>query len=156
METSEKEAKVVLFNLGNETYGVPIKQVRSIERLEPITRVPNAAAFVEGVMNLRGVVIPIVNVRKRLGFDDVALTKNTRIVVVTCDTLTAGLLVDAVKEVVAIDPDRLEKTPDIVGGPSAAFIGGVVRTGDDGLLILLNMEKVLNDRDVDGLKQIGE
>ncbi|TGB00302.1 purine-binding chemotaxis protein CheW [Sporolactobacillus shoreae] len=157
MENTEQESiKVIMFNLGNEVYGVPIDQVLSIEHLEPITRVPNAAHFVEGVMNLRGLIIPVIDVRKRFGLAPVAATKDTRVIVVETDDLQVGMLVDTAKEVTDINVDSIEKTPEIIGGLDAGYINGVAKLGKESLMILLNLDRVLSDQDLDNLKLIEE
>lgn len=155
MENREEEAfKVILFKLDSETYGVPIDQVLSIERIPSITRVPNAADYVEGVMNLRGMIIPVIDVRRRFHMGGSKRTKESRIIVTDVGELQVGLLVDMSKEVVDIRRDHVEKTPDIIGGPDAGYIKGVAKINNDGLLILLNLDRVLSDEEIDQLKQI--
>lgn len=152
--TEQKTVKVILFHLGDETYGVPIDQVLSIEHLESLTRVPNAANFVEGVMNLRGLIIPIIDIRKRFGLVPVPVTKDSRVIIVETEDLQVGMLVDMAKQVTDIDLEAIEKTPDIVGGLDARYISGVARIENDGLLVLLNLDRVLSDQDLDDLKSI--
>ncbi|MFX3618481.1 MAG: chemotaxis protein CheW [Sporolactobacillus sp.] len=146
--------KVILFTLDNETYGVPIDQVLSIERIQSVTRVPNAAPFVEGVMNLRGLVIPVINVRRRFLMQPSELTKESRIIIVEVDSVQVGLLVDAAKEVLDLETDKIERTPEIVGGLKADYISGVCGIDADHLLILLDLKHVLNDKEMDDLKSI--
>ncbi|WP_010630934.1 chemotaxis protein CheW [Sporolactobacillus vineae] len=146
--------KVILFALGENTYGVPIDQVVSIVRPESATRVPDAPDFVEGVMNFRGSIIPVINVRKRFGMETAGATKDSRVIVVTSGDLTVGMLVDTAREVVEFGTRQIEQAPDIVGGLDAAFIRGIASLDDDRLLILLNLEKVLSDQDVHDLKSL--
>lgn len=150
----EDTVKVVLFCLGDETYGVTIGQVLSIEQLQSVTRVPNAADFVEGVMNLRGSIIPVIDVRKRLQMGSAKVTKDSRIIIAESNDLQVGLLVDSAKEVLDIDKQTISKTPDIVGGVDARFISGVAEINEGDLLILLNLERILNDEQIDELKKI--
>lgn len=148
--------KFILFALGENTYGVPIEQVVSIVRPESTTRVPDAPDFVEGVINFRGSIIPVINIRKRFGMETVEATKDSRVIVVTSGDLTVGMLVDTAREVVEFSIGQIEQAPDMVGGLNAAFIKGIASLDDDRLLILLNLEKVLSDRDVRDLKSLKE
>lgn len=155
MENMEGESfKVILFRLNGETYGVPIDQVLSIERIQPVTRVPNAAEYVEGVMNLRGLIIPVIDVRSRFHMNRAELTADSRIIIADVGELQVGLLVDSAKEVMDIKKNSIEKTPDIVGGPEAEYINGVAKNVNDDLLILLNLDRVLNEEEVDEIKRI--
>ncbi|GGL43998.1 chemotaxis protein CheW [Sporolactobacillus putidus] len=155
MENMEGESfKVILFRLNGETYGVPIDQVLSIERIQPVTRVPNAAEYVEGVMNLRGLIIPVIDVRSRFHMNRAELTADSRIIIADVGELQVGLLVDSAKEVMDIKKNSIEKTPDIVGGPEAEYINGVAKIVNDDLLILLNLDRVLNEEEVDEIKRI--
>jgi purine-binding chemotaxis protein CheW len=148
--------KFILFALGENTYGVPIEQVVSIVRPESTTRVPDAPDFVEGVINFRGSIIPVINIRKRFGMETVEATKDSRVIVVTSGDLTVGMLVDTAREVVEFSIGQIEQAPDMVGGLNATFIKGIASLDDDRLLILLNLEKVLSDRDVRDLKSLKE
>lgn len=155
-ETETKLEKVILFTLGADTYGVPITQVLSIERIQSITRVPNADFFVEGVMNLRGFIIPVINIRKRFLMDASEVTKESRIIIVAVDDLRVGLLVDSAKEVIDIDMAAVEKTPELVGGIQADYISGVCGLDADHLLILLDLHHVLSGKDIDQVRGLGE
>lgn len=148
--------KVILFTLGEDTYGVPVTQVLSIERIQSITRVPKAAAFVEGVINLRGLIIPVINVRKRFLMDASVLTKESRIIIVEVDELKIGLLVDSAKEVIDVDSTKIEKAPELAGGVQARYISGVYGLDADHLLILINLRQVLSQKDVDDVREFGE
>lgn len=150
----ESSLKVILFQMNTETYGVPVEQVLSIEKVDTITRVPHAAEFVKGVMNLRGLIVPIIDVRERFNMGKTELTKESRIIVVAVDEMKVGLLVDTSKEVLDIDTNKVEKTPDIIGGTSAKYINSVAKIGDNELLLLLNLDRVLNQDDVADLQKI--
>ncbi|MCE1189817.1 MAG: chemotaxis protein CheW [Ignavibacteria bacterium] len=140
---SSEVLQLVSFKVGEEEFGVDILKVQEINKMTQITRVPNAPAFVEGVINLRGRVIPIVDLRKRLGLPERAHDKNTRIVVVEILNKTIGFIVDAVSEVLRISKDITEKPPELVAGIDADYITAVAKL-DDRLLILLELEKVLS------------
>lgn len=155
MKNSTREMKAIVFRLKNEEYGVDVQQVRSIERLEHITRVPNAPAFVKGVINLRGVVTPVIDLRKRFGMEEAPYTDQTRIIIVRIGEVEVGLIVDAANDVIDIPLDQIEATPQIVGGVEAEYLRGVAKLGDR-LLILLNLEKVLLIDEVEQLDRVEE
>lgn len=148
METgkSEREQEIlqlVTFHVGDEEFGVEILEVREINRMMEITRVPHAPDFVEGVINLRGQVIPVVDLRKRFGLQAVERDKSARIVVVELGERVVGFLVDSVSEVLRVSRNLVEPPPPIVGGIDAAYIEAVVKL-EDRLLILLDLRKLLS------------
>ena len=104
----EMENQLVVFDLANEHYGVDIAAVEGIIKIQPITAVPRAPSFVEGVTNLRGKVLPVIDLHKRFGLVGVEATKDTRIVVVEMNGTTVGIVVDAVSEVLRISPEAIE------------------------------------------------
>jgi purine-binding chemotaxis protein CheW len=145
--------KVVVFSINNEQYGVPIESVISIEKITSITRVPHQYNFVKGVTNLRGLVVPIIDIKKRFKMGEVIESAETRLIIVKMDELTVGLMVDDAKQVIEIDMNNVDETPDIVGGPEADYIHGVAKVGDHDFLILLNLQSVLTDEEVQSLHQ---
>lgn len=146
------EVKVIVFRLTDEEYGVDVNQVRSIERMQHITRVPRTPDFVQGVMNLRGVITPIISLRSRFELEHADHTQSTRIIIVTVDQIEVGLIVDAANDVLDIPLQDIEPPPEVVGGIEATYLRGVAKVSDR-LLILLNLDKVL---DADELKQVKE
>jgi purine-binding chemotaxis protein CheW len=141
------EAKVIVFRLKDEEYGVEVHQVKSIEKLEHITRVPRTPEFVKGVINLRGVVTPIIDLRKRFDLEESEYTESTRIIIVAVGELEVGLIVDAANDVIDIPVDAVEPPPEVVGGVEAAYLRGVAKL-DKRLLILLNLDKVLSTEEI--------
>jgi purine-binding chemotaxis protein CheW len=141
-ETVVAEKQMVLFELGNETYGLDIATVHEIIRMQPITKVPKAPAYVEGVINLRGKVIPVIDIGKRFGFEKVEGTKNNRIVVVYLQDTTLGIIVDAVTEVIRIPNDAVEPVSDIVTTGNSDYLQGIAKLQDK-MVILLALEKLL-------------
>ncbi|MBI3600518.1 MAG: chemotaxis protein CheW [Nitrospinae bacterium] len=135
--------QLVSFNIGNEEFAVDILKVQEINRMAEITRVPKSPPFVEGVINLRGKVIPIVDLRKRFNLEERKTTKETRIIVVDMDGKVVGLIVDAVSEVLRLPADTIEPPPPIVAGIEAEYIKGVGKL-DDRLLILLDLNKIFS------------
>ncbi len=136
------DTQLVVFKLENEFYGVNIDSVESIIKMQAITVVPQAPEYVEGVTNLRGTVLPVIDLRKRFGLEHAAFSKDSRIIVVTADHIKVGMIVDAVSEVLEMAQDSIEPPPSIATTLSSAFITGIAKTGDL-LVILLDLSKVL-------------
>lgn len=151
-----EEKKVIVFALGNEEYGVEVEKVKTIERMQPMTRVPKAAAFIKGVINLRGVVIPIIDLRSRFGLPESEYTDNTRIIIVAAGDYEVGLIVDAANDVIDLDEERIDNPPEVVGGIKAKYLRGIARVGEQRLLVLLNLEQVLNKQELVQLSQLEE
>jgi len=147
------EVKVIVFRLKDEEYGVEVNQVKSIEKLEHITRVPRTPKFVRGVINLRGVVTPIIDLRKRFELEESVYSESTRIIIVAVGELEVGLIVDAANDVIDIPVDAIEPPPEVVGGVEAAYLRGVAKL-DKRLLILLNLDKVLSTEEIKQLDAI--
>ena len=145
--------QLVTFKLGNEEFGVDIFKVREINKMMAITKVPNAPSFVEGVVNLRGSVTPIINLRSRLGLVITETTEKTGIVVAELSESTIGLIVDEVKEVLRIPADITEPPPAIVAGVNSEYITSVAKL-DDRLLILLDLSKILNFKEKQELLEV--
>jgi purine-binding chemotaxis protein CheW len=136
------EWKVIAFQLKDEEYAIPVQYVRSIEKIQHITRVPRTAHYVKGVINLRGVVTPIIDLRERFGFPSVPYSEQTRIIIVSIKDFEVGLIVDAANDVLDIPSSSMEPPPEAIGTVAADYIHGVARSGKR-LLILLNLEKLL-------------
>ncbi|WP_134686218.1 chemotaxis protein CheW [Brevibacillus migulae] len=141
------EVKVIVFRLQDEEYGVEVNQVLSIEKLDHITRVPRTPAFVKGVINLRGVVTPIIDLRSRFGLEEASYTETTRVIIVAVNELEVGLIVDAANDVIDIPVNAIEPAPEVVGGVEAVYLRGVAKL-EKRLLILLNLDKVLNTEEM--------
>lgn len=137
------ENQLVIFHLAKEYYGVDIAAVESIIKLQEITSIPQAPAFVEGVINLRGAVLPVIDLRKRFGLPQTAPTKDTRIVVVEMSGTTVGMIVDAVNEVLQVPVEDIEPPSPMVTTLDSAFITGIAKVSDR-LIILLDLGKVLS------------
>ena len=138
-----EELQLVSFNIGSEEFGVDILKVQEINRMVDITHVPQAPHFVEGVINLRGKVIPIVDLRKRFNLEMKDYDKNTRIVVVDINGNIMGMIVDAVSEVLRLQASTIEPPPDIVTGVNSEYIKGVAKL-ENRLLIFLDLSKVID------------
>lgn len=137
-----QEIQLVAFNLGLEEYAIDILSVQEINRILPITRIPNAPHFVEGVINLRGNVIPVLDLNKRLGLPARSDTEQTRIIILKVNEIIAGIIVDGVTEVLKLDQNQIEEAANITTSVDTDFLLGVGKLSDR-LIILLNLEKVL-------------
>jgi len=151
-----EELKVIVFNLGSEQYGVEVDKVKTIERMMPMTRVPKTPKFVKGVINLRGVVVPVIDLRGRFGLEETAYTGDTRIIIVNAENLEVGLIVDSANDVIDIDSDNIVDPPEVVGGVKAKYLRGVAKLADGRLLVMLNLSEVLNKSEIMQLEQIFE
>ncbi|QXE03117.1 chemotaxis protein CheW [Terribacillus sp. DMT04] len=148
-----QDVKVIVFQLKNEEYAVPVTQVGSIEKMEHITRVPNTENFIKGVINMRGIVTPIVDLRSRLGLEETPADENTRIIIVDLAETSIGLIVDAANDVVDIPVDKIEEAPQVIGAIDIDYIDGVVKL-EDRLIILLDLRKVLKFHEIEQIKSI--
>ncbi len=141
-QVADKEEQLVVFDLGEEVYGIDISRVQEIIRMQSITQVPGAPSFVEGVINLRGKIIPVVDLHRRFGLPPADSTKASRIVVVETDGHTIGMVVDAVSEVLRIPGDCIEPPSPIVAGVDSEYLRGIAKL-EGRLVILLQLDKVL-------------
>ncbi len=137
-----KEMKVIVFQLMDKEYAVGVDVVESIEKLMSITRVPKTPSYIKGVINLRGVVTPIVDLRERFGMEVKPLDDSSRIIIVSLEEFEVGLIVDAANDVIDIPVDSIRPQPEVVGSIESEFISGVAKV-DRRLLVMLNLEKVL-------------
>lgn len=139
-----EEFQLVAFKLNREEYGVSILYVQEIKRLTDITRVPYTPAFIKGVMNLRGSVLPVIDLKKRLGLAEEPYSEDTRIIIVKVEDISIGMIVDAVTEVLAIDPEHIEVPEAVVDSSDSGnnFISGVGNL-DNRLVIMLNLNEII-------------
>ena len=142
--------QLVTFSIGSEEFGVDILKVIEIIRTMEITKVPKAPAFVEGVINLRGLVIPIIDLRRRFGLAEKAGDSDTRIIVIEINGMSVGFVVDSVSEVLRIPANTVEPAPPVVAGVDSDYISGVGKL-EDRLLILLDLDKLLSADDLESL-----
>jgi purine-binding chemotaxis protein CheW len=142
-ESKEEIRQLVVFTLAGEAFGLPIERVESIIQIQAITVVPNARPYVVGVTNLRGTVLPVIDLRRRFNLPSLAERDDQRIVVVLYNEEKIGLRVDAVSQVLRLPLDAIEPPPPLVtAAVHAGFITGVAKV-EDQLIILLDLEKVL-------------
>lgn len=145
--------QLVTFKIADEEFGVDILKVQEIIRMMPITKVPNAPAFVEGVINLRGKVIPVIDMRKRFGMPSSPHNSQTRIEVMDLQGQVVGFVVDAVSEVLRIKESTVEPPPPVVAGVGSEYMRGVGKL-QDRLLILLDLDKLLTESELETLSSL--
>lgn len=151
--------KYLTFKLGDEEFGLEILKVQEIIRLQQITKVPKAPEFIRGVINLRGKVIPVVELRKKFSMEDHEDTDKTCIIVVQIEfsgtPVTMGIIIDEVKEVLDIDAGSIEETPSFGTSVDTEFIMGIGKIGDN-VKMLLDIQKVLSPGDLQAVQGVGQ
>ena len=147
--------KYLTFSLADEDYGISIKKIREIIGMMPVTKVPRVSAFVKGVINLRGKVIPVIDLRLRLGMEEIEHTDRTCIVIVEvvgCQaTVQMGIVVDSVSEVLNIQEDDIQPPPDLSAGGRTRYILGMAKM-EGAVKILIDIDKVLGEAEVKELE----
>jgi purine-binding chemotaxis protein CheW len=144
---SKEQIQLVIFKLGSEEFGVGIGQVHEIIKMQPITRMPNVPHFIEGVINLRGTVMPVIDLKKRFSLSLTEYTEDTSIMVVEVSGKKVGMIVDKVSEVLQLLTENIEPTPSLIASEiDSAFIKGVGKLNER-LLILLDIEKILSPKE---------
>lgn len=141
-----EERQLVVFRLHNEEFGVEITDVREIVKPRHITRLPHVDDFIEGVTNLRGEVIPVINLRKRFGIEPEEDTQDTRIIMLEVDESMVGFIVDAVTETLRLPESAIEPPPSSIAGLKADYLAGVGKL-ENRLLILLEVDKILTSEE---------
>ncbi|MGF7057144.1 chemotaxis protein CheW [Brassicibacter mesophilus] len=143
-----EEKKYVAFKIDEEYYGIDINNVKAIERVQAFTRIPNAPEYVKGVINLRGEVVPVIDLRKRFGIDCKEIDSDSRIIIVLTNETLIGLLVDSSSEVMQLNSDSIDNPPEIKDNISDDFVKGVGKK-DSKLIILIDIEKVIGYRETE-------
>ena len=156
--SAQKEGKYLTFTLAGEEYGISILKVKEIIGMMPITSVPRTPDFVKGVINLRGKVIPVVDLRLKFGMEKMDYTDRTCIIVVEIQSQTGtviiGIVVDAVSEVLNIKEELIEETPTFGARMDTDYILGMAKM-EGGVKILLNIDHVLRKEEVSFLEKVG-
>lgn len=148
-----KKIQLVVFRLGKELYGVNISSVQEIVRVPGVTQVPDAPAFLEGVINLRGRIVPVIDLRKRLGLAAAEKDKASRVLVTEKEGKVVGLLVDAASEVLRITSEEVEAPPEMISAIGVEYITGVAKV-EERLIILLDLKKILSVEDIRKMETI--
>lgn len=137
------EQQLVVFELANEFYGIDISVVESIIKVQAITQLPQTPCYIKGVTNLRGTVLPVIDLRTRFGLESKPDTRQTRVIIVTMGKVKVGVMVDGVSEVLGVSEQSIEPLPPMVNSVNSDFLKGIVRL-EDRLIVLLEVEKVLD------------
>jgi purine-binding chemotaxis protein CheW len=156
VEKNKAESNViqlVVATLTGEEYGIPIMQVQEIIKYPEVTHIPNMPGFVDGVINLRGKIVPIIDLHKRFELGSRPKTEDTRIVVSSFGGQSVGLVVDAVSEVIRVAADSVEPIPPTISRIGTEYLDGVCKT-DNRLVILLNLEMILTDMERHSIAQL--
>lgn len=155
VEEMTADLKLIVFQLKDKEYAIPVSQVLSIEKVEHITRVPGTANYVKGVINLRGIVTPIINLRSRFDLEEEQYNEHTRVIIVALNDMEVGLIVDSANDVIDISEESIEPSPEIVGNVEADYVLGVTKI-EKRLLILIDLKKVLQVDEFSGIQGSNE
>ncbi len=156
VESSGDLLQLAVFQLAGEEFGVDIMQVQEIIRMPGITRIPQSPEYVEGIINLRGKIIVVINLDTRFKIDSKEVDDNSRIIVVEIGETVVGMIVDSVSEVIRLPASNVEPAPEMITTKiHADYLQGVGKM-DERLLILLDLEKVLSDEEMAHVSAIGE
>jgi purine-binding chemotaxis protein CheW len=151
--SSVEEFQLILFELGSTLYGINIENVSEIDKIEEITPLPKAPSFIEGIINLRGNVVPVIDLRKRFGMKKVERTKKSKIIVLILGKRLFGIIVDSVHEVVSIPSEDVEPSLPLTSGLKAEFINSIGKFNDK-LIIILEIENIIKSSESIKLEEI--
>jgi len=151
---------LVSFQLQGHSFGVEIGMVQEVVRFHEITRVPHLVNYIMGVMNLRGSITPIINLRVRLGLDDAEITEDARIIIIKLHNNSIGFAVDSVSQILHIPKDKIEPPPEVVNGVDTKFIQGVAKIDEthvdnSGMIVILNLEEIYDKNKIQEFKFAG-
>jgi purine-binding chemotaxis protein CheW len=150
--------QLVTFELGGETYGIDIMQVEGIVQVQQVRPIPYAPDYVEGIFNLRGEIIPVINLHRRFRLKQVELSEEDKLlsgmVIMSIDEMHLAVMIDKVSRVVRVNKEDIQPPPQMISGIGAEYIQGVV-SNDDGYLIILEARRLFNVRELEQLGQIG-
>lgn len=149
----EESCKIIVFQVKKESYGVDLHQILSIERLQTITPVPKTPDYIKGVLNLRGEIIPVIDLNERIHSEKINPTDENRILIVEIQNMRVGLVVDAATDVIDVELSSIEPPPSIIGGVTQDYVKGVIRR-ENNILILLDLERVLNLAEIDEIQDV--
>ena len=145
--------EVLAFNLGGEEYGIDILKVQEIRGYEAVTRIANAPDFIKGVTNLRGVIVPIVDMRIRLGVGKPVYDAMTVVIILSILGRVIGMVVDSVSDVITLKPEQIRPAPNMGGSIDTEYLTGLA-TIDERMLILVNIERLMSGEDMGLIEQV--
>lgn len=148
------EKQYVIFRLAKGEFGIDIMQVKEIGPYEEAVSLPNTPDFIVGVINYRGNVIPIINLKKRLSLGNLDITKDTRIIVINLGDKEIGFIVDEASQTIRLNDDQVDPTPTYIKGIDQRYITGVGKLDEKRLLILIDLEKILTDEEIEEIQNL--
>lgn len=149
----DQPIKIIVFQLNGQEYGADIQQISSIEKLGKVVELPQTSDFIKGVINLRGQVTPVIDLKNRMNLGEAITTDETRVLIASIEeNVQVGLIVDTATDVIDVDQNVIEKTPTMVNNVNTAYLKGVVKL-ENRLLLLLDLARVLNYQEVNEVKQ---
>jgi purine-binding chemotaxis protein CheW len=155
----EKQLQLVTFQLGEEYYGIDIMQVNEIQKIQDVRTIPNAPSYVEGIFNLRGHIIPIINLHKRFHLRRAALGEEDKLLsgflILNLDGMQLGVYIDKVSRVVTVDKEKIQPPPQMISGIGTEYIQGVTNE-DSGYLIILDIRRIFDPKELQQLGKIGQ
>ncbi|MBN2051600.1 MAG: chemotaxis protein CheW [Spirochaetales bacterium] len=158
MDGQENQMQLVTFQLGTELYGIDIMQVKEIQKITEIRAIPNAPAYVEGIFNLRGIIIPIINLHKRFQIRRAVMDENEELLsgflILELDGMAVGIFIDKVVRVVTVDIDAIQPPPHMLAGIGTEYIQGVTKE-DSGYLIILDVKRLFDRKELQQLGRLG-
>ncbi len=161
MELNDKQksavetVQLVTFSVGAEEYGIYIEEIREVVRIPAITHLPETESFLKGVINLRGNIIPVIDMRERFQMEALEYSQTTRVIVVSMDNKLVGLIVDNVSQVVVLNKEDIEEAPDIIHGISREYIEGIGKSNGT-MIIILKIDNVLTAEEIQNIKKVTE
>lgn len=148
------ENQYVVFKLGKGEFGIDIMNVKEIGPYEESISLPNTPTFIEGVINHRGKVIPVINLKKRLLLGEAEVTKDTRIIVISLDEKEIGFIVDEASQTFRLNDDQIDQAPTFISGVDKRYITGVGKLDEKRLLILIDLKKILSENEIDEIHNL--
>ncbi|NOY09097.1 MAG: chemotaxis protein CheW [Spirochaetes bacterium] len=159
MSDADSGIQLVTFYLGKETYGIDIMDVKEIVKLQEIRSIPNAPSYVGGILNLRGTIIPVINLHKRFNFLETEKTNEEKllsgIIIINVDDKLIGIIIDKVSRVLSIETESIKPPPQAISGIGAEYINGVV-DNESGYLIILDIKRLFSKTELRQLHSISE
>jgi len=152
---TQSQAQYIIFRLGEKKFGVNITQTREILSAKELTYVPDSPDYVKGIINLRGAVVPVVDLHLRLSIDENDRERNEKIIIIEMDNIAAGMLVDDVDEIKGLNKEEIASLPDLARKVDSDYIEGVGRSAsDEELILLLDLQSILSQKEIDKLKTV--
>jgi purine-binding chemotaxis protein CheW len=154
-ETASKTIQVVSFTIGKEEYGIPIEEVQEIVRMPEIMKLPRTESFIRGVINLRGIIIPVIDMRERFGISasEAGYSAMTRVIVVKVKEKFVGAIVDTVSQVLEIAVEDISEAPEVIKGISRDFIQGIGKINEN-LIIILRIQRILSEEEFEKIRDV--